>query len=168
MLPSSCVLLVRFVSGWRLAAAGAAGNSTPCVNQLPTVAKTASIGNRLKNPRAQRLMNWAAVLSWAGIIFYASSLSDLGLSTETNLAPILGHALEYAVLTFLLIRALGSKNSAARRTVWIAALLALAYAGSDEYHQSFVANRHPSALDLLVDAAAIGAVAILTVTREQA
>jgi len=168
MLPSPCVLLVRFVGGRRLAAAGVAGNSAPCVNQLPTVAKTASIGNRLKNPRTQRLMNWAAVLLWAGIIFYASSLSDLGLSTKTNLVPILGHALEYAVLTFLLIRALGSKKPTIRRTVWIAALLALAYAGSDEYHQSFVANRHPSALDILVDAAAIGAVAILTVTREQA
>lgn len=168
MLPSLCVFLVRFVGGRRLAAAGAAENSTPCANQLPTVAKTASIGNQLISPRAQRLMNWAAVLSWAGIIFYASSLSDLGLSTKTNLVPILGHALEYAVLTVLLIRALGSKKSTVRRTVWIAALLALAYAGSDEYHQSFVANRHPSALDLLVDAAAIGAVAIVTVKREQA
>ena len=138
------------------------------MNQLPTVAKAASIGNRLKNPRAQRLMNWTAVLSWAGIIFYASSLSDLGLSTKTDLVPILAHALEYAVLTVLLIRALGSKKSTVRRTAWIAALLALAYAGSDEYHQSFVANRHPSAFDILVDAAAIGAVAIVTVTRERA
>jgi len=157
-----------FVGGRRLAAVGVGGNSTPCANKLPTVAKTVSIGNRLKNPRAQRFMNWMAALSWAGIIFYASSLSDLGLSTKTDLVPILAHALEYAVLTVLLIRALGSKKSAVRRTAWIAALLALAYAGSDEYHQSFVANRHPSAFDILVDAAAIGAVAIVTVTRERA
>jgi VanZ family protein len=113
-------------------------------------------------------MNWAAVLLWAGTIFYASSLSDLGLNTKTSLLPILGHVLEYAVLTVLLIRALGSKRPTVRRTVWIAALLALAYAGSDEYHQSFVPNRHPSALDILVDAAAIGAVGIVTVKREQA
>ena len=80
----------------------------------------------------------------------------------------IAHALEYVVLTVLIIRALRGARHTTRRTVWIAALLALVYAGLDEYHQSFVANRHPSVLDLLVDATAIGAVAIVAVTREQA
>ena len=113
-------------------------------------------------------MNWAAVLLWAGIIFLLSSISDLGSETTPRLLPIFAHALEFGVLTILLIRALGGERYTARRAVWIAVAIALAYAVSDEYHQSFVANRHPSIFDFLVDAAGIGAVATLAAARERA
>ena len=36
-------------------------------------------------------------------------------------------------------------------------VLALVYAVSDEFHQSFVPERHPSAADLLADALGAGA-----------
>lgn len=113
-------------------------------------------------------MSWTAVLLWAGIIFYLSSLSNFGLHPETDLVSLLAHTVEYALLTILLMRALTGEKLTARRAGWIAALLALAYAGSDEYHQSFVANRTPSALDFLIDAAAIGTVVIAAIAREQA
>ena len=39
--------------------------------------------------------------------------------------------------------------------LWLAAMLAVAYAASDEFHQSFVPNRHPSPLDILIDSIGI-------------
>jgi len=79
---------------------------------------------------------------------------------------MLAHVFEFGVLTILLIRALTGERHTARRAVWIAVLLALAYAVSDEYHQTFVAQREPSLLDLLIDALAISAVATVALTRE--
>jgi len=37
-----------------------------------------------------------------------------------------------------------------RRRAWLALLLALIYALTDEYHQSFVPGRHPSWMDAMV------------------
>jgi VanZ family protein len=37
-----------------------------------------------------------------------------------------------------------------RRRVWLALLLAVFYAITDEYHQSYVPGRHPSWVDALV------------------
>src|SRR5512147_964553 len=56
-----------------------------------------------------------------------------------------GHLIGYALLAWSYWRA-GMFNNNAR---WIAWLLALLYAASDEYHQSFVPGRHPSAFDVL-------------------
>ena len=131
------------------------------------MADTELFPSRPDNSRTRRLVNWAAVLLWAGIIFNLSSVSDFGMKTTPKSLSVLAHAFEFGVLTILLIRALRGERYAVPRAVWMAALLALIYAGSDEYHQSFVANRHPSVFDLLIDAAAIGAVAIVALTREQ-
>jgi VanZ family protein len=71
---------------------------------------------------------------------------------------VLAHFAEYAVLTLLLLRALDTHDVSWRRAVRIALALAFAYAVADEFHQSFVPNRHPSATDLVVDTLGIGAV----------
>lgn len=168
MLLCSSVLVVCLVVGGTLAAEGGAGNSARWTNRLPAVANSESFLSRLRGPRAQRLMDWGAVLLWAGLIFYLSSLSDLGVNPRTKLVPMVAHAVEYAVLTILLIRALGGEKLGPRPGVWIAGLLALGYAVSDEYHQAFVANRTSSILDLLIDALAIGAVVMAVVTRKNA
>jgi Predicted integral membrane protein len=57
-----------------------------------------------------------------------------------------GHILGYAVLAWSYWRAF--TFSANRR--WVVWLLALLYAVTDEYHQSFVPGRHPAASDVLV------------------
>jgi VanZ family protein len=53
--------------------------------------------------------------------------------------------LGYALLAVLYWRALDLKAE----TRWVAWLLALAYAVTDEFHQSFVPGRHPSPWDVL-------------------
>jgi VanZ family protein len=56
-----------------------------------------------------------------------------------------GHVIGYALLAWAYWRAAGFKDNR-RWTVWVLAIL---YAVTDEYHQSFVPGRHPSAFDVL-------------------
>jgi VanZ family protein len=93
---------------------------------------------------------WAPVVAWAGLIFALSSISDLGtgLGTWDLVLRKIAHAAEFAVLGFLLHRAL-------RRVGWALAL-GIAYAVSDEVHQHFVPGRQGSAVDVLIDAVGVG------------
>lgn len=57
-----------------------------------------------------------------------------------------GHVVGYAILALLYWRALDFN----RNKRWLAWLLALLYAVTDEFHQSFVAGRHPTIWDILI------------------
>lgn len=94
----------------------------------------------------RRLLSlWLPVAAWAALIFGLSSVPDLGtgLGGWDLVLRKLAHATEYAILAALLVRALG-------RPGW-AALAGLAYAISDEIHQSFVEGRQGSPLDVGID-----------------
>ena len=86
---------------------------------------------------------------WAGLIFVLSSVPDLGtgLGGWDLVLRKLAHATEYAILGFLLLRALGRES-------WALAL-SVAYAVSDEIHQHFVAGRHGAPLDVVIDAVGV-------------
>ena len=86
------------------------------------------------------------MVAWAGLIFVLSSVPDLGtgLGGWDLVLRKLAHATEYAILGFLLLRAVG-------REPWALAL-GVAYAVSDEVHQHFVAGRHGAPLDVVIDA----------------
>jgi VanZ family protein len=79
----------------------------------------------------------------------------------------LAHFSEYAVLTALWWRAL--RGLGARFAVALAAAVAisLAYAASDEFHQTFVDGRHGTPVDWLIDSAG-AAVAALQLWRTHA
>ncbi len=100
---------------------------------------------------SRALSLWLPVVAWAGLIFALSSIPDLGtgLGTWDLVLRKLAHAAEYAVLGFLLVRAIGRESAALA--------LGIAYAASDELHQHFVAGRHGSAVDVLIDAAGVAA-----------
>ncbi len=57
-----------------------------------------------------------------------------------------GHVIGYGMLAMSYWRVFGFDPK--RR--WVAWFLAVLYAVTDEYHQSFVPRRHPSAFDVLV------------------
>jgi VanZ like family len=98
-------------------------------------------------PRALSL--WLPVVLWAALIFTLSSVPDLGtgLGGWDLVLRKAAHAAEFAVLGFLLLRALGRD---------LPALVAgIAYAASDELHQTFVPGRQGSLLDVLVDAVGV-------------
>ena len=83
------------------------------------------------------------------IIFALSAQPDLnsGLGGWDTVLRKLAHMAGFGVLWLLWLRAL-------RRPV-VAAGITLAYAASDEWHQSFVAGRVGSPLDWAIDAAGV-------------
>lgn len=101
-----------------------------------------------------------ALIAWAGIIFLLSSLPNPPGPRGPEWQSYLAHTIEYAVFGYLAARLFAALRPGA--PVWGVALaawtLAVLYGLSDEFHQSFVANRHASALDVAFDAfgAAIG------------
>jgi VanZ family protein len=110
---------------------------------------------------------WLPVAVYLGLIYYFSSLSRLNFGWHTNNFPL--HVIEYCILSVLIIRAL---NSGLREKVSIAVILlsfvlAIAYAITDEVHQSFVPNRTSSPLDVAADAigALLGIAAITVLQR---
>ncbi len=112
-----------------------------------------------------RIRYWLPALLWATIIFYfsaqpaapqVSKKEDVQLTLQK-----LGHATEYAILAFLIHRALRRGHQfRPRNAALAAALLAAAYAVSDEWHQSFVPGRYCMVSDMAIDA--IGGVLTLT------
>jgi VanZ family protein len=103
---------------------------------------------------------WAPVVLWAAVIFAFSSIPHLGtgLGTWDYVLRKCAHATEYGILAALLVRA-------TRSYPWAFAL-AVAYAASDEFHQTFVRGRHGTPLDLGIDA--VGALIGLAAWRRWA
>ncbi len=114
-----------------------------------------------------RLTSWLAVLAWAGLIFYLSAQPNLTITHHGTLDFILrksAHMAAFGILFFLLWLATGSwaRNRAA---IVLSGFLTLAYAASDEYHQSFVPGRGAEVSDVFIDfaGAVIVAIAILII-----
>ena len=111
-----------------------------------------------------RLAVGGATLAWMGLIFYLSSLTQ----PETPKVPLLGswqslvgHLVLYGVFASLLEGSIWSWVSGVRlRWALAAAVISAAYGISDEYHQSFVAGRHATVEDVIVNT--VGATAAAT------
>ena len=92
---------------------------------------------------------WLPVVAWAALIFALSSIPDLGtgLGWWDLVLRKIAHAVEYAILGALLVRALRQPRTSF--------LLGVAYAVSDEIHQQFVPGRHGAPLDVAIDAVGV-------------
>ena len=100
---------------------------------------------------------WVPPLLWLALIYYVSDQPTLPRTTEPLLNRVLfglAHALEYAVLAWLLWRPLTAKGTIKdwRRSAAILLLCALC-ALLDEYHQSFVPGRMADWVDVTTDTA---------------
>ena len=95
---------------------------------------------------------WLVVVAWAALIFTLSAQSTLPDLTQglPDLQDIAGHLLVYAGLAFWLLQALQRTPGVRRPWLW-AFVLAVLYGLSDEFHQSFVPNRHPDLFDVATD-----------------
>jgi VanZ family protein len=102
-----------------------------------------------------------------GSIFYFSAQPDLPHAPGLWLDLLLkkgGHAAAYGVLAWLYLRALRRRSAPGRGPVAVRALsagLAVAYALSDEYHQTFVPGRGGNLLDVTIDGAGACAAMLL-------
>jgi VanZ family protein len=93
-------------------------------------------------------------IAWATSIFIQSSLSDINApDLGFNWQDKLFHAIEYAILGFLLRRALVFQaNQFIRENAgWLTILIGSIYAISDEIHQFFVPGRSSDIGDVAAD-----------------
>jgi len=71
------------------------------------------------------------------------------------------HVLAYAALTYLYLRALRGEEAGEWVSRGVSAGLALAYAASDEYHQTFVPGRNGTMVDVAIDGVGVAAATLL-------
>src|SRR4051794_30835499 len=114
-------------------------------------------------PLIGRLDPWAPPTALMAVFFVLPAQPALtsGLGTIDLIGRKLVHAGEYALLTFLWWRALGT-IATPRAAVVLALGIAIGYAGTDEFHQHYVSGRHAAPVDVAIDAigACIAAVLI--------
>jgi VanZ family protein len=109
-----------------------------------------------------QVLVWLPVVAWAGFIFVLSATPNLRFVEQDSIDFIVrksGHMAAFGILALLLWGALS--YSRVRRAVLFSLVLTVAYAASDEFHQSFTAGRHPSPIDVGIDST--GAVIALLV-----
>jgi VanZ family protein len=117
------------------------------------------------------VLAWVPAIAWAGLIFVFSAQPDLRFVPDENVDFIIrkiGHMGVFGILALLLWRALATTT--ARPRPWLVALaITVAYAITDELHQSGVMGRHASAVDVAIDTAgallAIAAVWLVQAVR---
>ncbi|MBI2103782.1 VanZ family protein [Candidatus Woesebacteria bacterium] len=97
---------------------------------------------------------WLPPILWAGVIFAFSALPTRKTS-EFFLTDFIikktAHVIEYAIFAALLYRAFKESGVRRRNAGLYAILLAVIYAGTDEFHQSFTPGREPTLRDIFFD-----------------
>jgi VanZ family protein len=115
------------------------------------------------NRRNRALLRAIAPLALMGVIFYLSAQPAGGHHAWWEIVVRkLGHVTGYALLTALWAWAL---QGVVRRPVLIAVCIALAYACTDEFHQTFVHGRNGTPIDVGVDAIGMAIAVILIRAR---
>jgi VanZ family protein len=115
--------------------------------------------------KIRKLLNlWTPVILWMGVIFAVSAQPSLPRVADSATDKVVkkgGHLTEYAILAVLCRRALRQSRQTKHSAIW-AFVMAVLYAISDEWHQTFVPGRNGQPLDVLIDSAGalIGLVAV--------
>lgn len=123
----------------------------------------------------KKSISWILVILWMGLIYQfsaqtatdSSSLStgitdwifqllnnvfrNLDIDTLHLVIRKLAHLSVYLVLGVLLLNALGNYNHKQIITIFLALLVSLLYAISDEIHQIYVPGRSGNPIDVLID-----------------
>ncbi len=105
-----------------------------------------------------KVKNWVLVFIWASFIFFLSHQPFLksGLPSQWDfILRKIAHISEYAILTWLLIRALKEYGLTNRKILILAISLSFLYAFSDEYHQTFIFGRQGAFRDVFIDSVGI-------------
>lgn len=99
-------------------------------------------------------VRWLPAFFWMTVIFWFSSQPDLPRPADDLLNLLMrktAHFGVYAVLALCYLWALGPQRR------WLAFGLAVLYAITDEYHQSWTPKRVPAPTDVLIDSAGAAA-----------
>ena len=99
---------------------------------------------------------WLPVLLWMGVIFIGSSIGScpqVGGDTSDAIVHRTAHLIEFAILGWLVLRALSEGRLPDRRAFIIALIVVTVYGASDEFHQRFTPGRSSELSAVLFDAA---------------
>jgi VanZ family protein len=109
------------------------------------------------------VLRFAWPLALMALIFFFSAQENLnsGLGVWDTIGRKIIHMAEYGLLWFLWWRALGGGHPGP------AIAITLAYAASDEYHQTFVDGRHGSPIDWAIDATGVTVAVLLVLHRHR-
>jgi VanZ family protein len=123
----------------------------------------------MRMPPLRRLDLWAPPLLLMGAIFVLSAQPSLdsGLGLLDLVGRKVLHFAEYALLCFLWWRVF-AYGLPPRRAIFLALLVASAYAATDELHQTTVEGRHGTPLDWAIDTAGAVAAAYVVRARQRA
>ncbi len=106
---------------------------------------------------------WGPLLGYCAVIFYFSHLSEPTSGVDLPINDKVIHFLQYFPLPFLFFRTF--RNAATRffteHAIALGIIFSIAYAGSDEIHQAFIALRDPSLYDFFADVGCIVAGALI-------
>jgi VanZ family protein len=111
---------------------------------------------------------WLPPLVLMAAIFFLSAQPSLdsGLGWIDTVGRKLLHFGEYALLCFLWWRLLRTLMPD-RRAALVAFLVSIAYAATDELHQSYVDGRHGTPVDWAIDSAGAAAAALAVTARRR-
>jgi hypothetical protein len=104
--------------------------------------------------RGRSILFGALALAWMAAIFVVSSGPVPPVVNDPLLDAVakkVGHASAYAILAVLWWLSIREQR-APQASLIAAFVIAAAYGASDELHQAFTATRHPSAVDIAIDA----------------
>lgn len=104
---------------------------------------------------------WLPVVIYMSLIFYLSSIPGTYVTTKISINDKILHIIEFFGLAFLLYRCFNTaENKNVKKHEYLLAIaLAVLYAISDEFHQSFVPGRAADIIDVIADS--IGAISII-------
>jgi len=106
---------------------------------------------------------WLPVLIYAILIFYISSIPGKDIPVVFKYQDVFLHLGEYALLAFLLSRAIKVyyPQLSFKKRFFTVLVFSFFYALTDEIHQSFVPQRYCSLMDLMYDGIGITLAGIL-------
>ncbi|MEM7167005.1 MAG: VanZ family protein [Planctomycetota bacterium] len=115
-----------------------------------------------------RLLRRAAPYIWMGVIFCVSHSPSDGLP-NVNLVPHFDKVIHAGVYAFLVCCFAVSQMPYRDARVWLrwAAPVAVAYAISDEVHQSFVPGRNADVADVIADVAGVALASVFFLLRSR-
>jgi VanZ family protein len=108
----------------------------------------------MQRPIIKAILRWLPAVAWMAVIFWFSSQPDLPRPASDLLNLILrktAHFTVFGVLALFYLWGLGTG-----RLRWLAFVLTVLYAMSDEYHQSWTPLRQPAWTDVVIDTAGGG------------
>jgi len=115
------------------------------------------------------LKYWTPIIFWMIVIFALSSIPNLKTNLkEDYILRKIAHIFEFAILTWLLCRAISNSSVSAQgrsasggKMLIFSVIFSVFYALTDEYHQTLVLNRHGTLKDVGIDSIGIFIVGLI-------